>query len=264
MIDLTNRLMQHLYCTRRIFTLIKLLIVIAIIAILASLLMPALQKARMRAQCTTCLNNLNTLGKSLFLYCNDSNDFLPLGAYTSSDSIESKSWQHFLSPYCTRFKDAQEARLSCAGMLGTEETEKRHLDLMKPFVCPANEMRTWFQKMASLKIYSGNYAANGRAWGGPFAMPSDPTQYRSKIHQFDRLSFTGAIWDGGGATAPNALAAYTTYITYNNSNLIAGYVHNGKTNILYLDGHAKTPAKINPTLDMFINPDSPTLLFRKK
>ena len=55
-----------------------------------------------------------------------------------------------------------------------------------------------------------------------------------------------------------------TYITYNNSNLIAGYVHSGKTNILYLDGHAKTPVKINPTLDMFINPDSPTLLFRKK
>ena len=65
-------------CSEQNFTLIELLVVIAIIAILAAILLPALQSARARGQSAACQNNLKQIGYAFMQYGSDNQDWGPL------------------------------------------------------------------------------------------------------------------------------------------------------------------------------------------
>ena len=61
------------------FTLVELLVVIGIIAVLISILLPSLNKAREAAKRTQCLSNLRQIAVFLNMYANANNDYIPLG-----------------------------------------------------------------------------------------------------------------------------------------------------------------------------------------
>jgi prepilin-type N-terminal cleavage/methylation domain-containing protein len=144
-------------CHQTAFTLIELLVVIAIIAILAALLLPALTKAKVKAQSTQCLNNLRQVMLSWRLYADDYEGRLPYNTVFETDLT--KSW--------------------CTGWLQYNVST------------PDNTNTLLFSK-----ALMGPYFQNPRLFKCPGDPTFNPPARVPRVRSIAMNAFVGGFWDG--------------------------------------------------------------------
>ncbi len=156
---------------KKYFTLIELLVVIAIIAILAALLLPALNKARLTAQKSTCLNNTKTHTAAMLMYSSDYDDISPaMFSEITTTSLANYKWTNIL-----RYTPA-----SAMGQ-GFPHYMAHYVNSPKPMYCPLDKWlddskRVTVDNFHRWKNYSGSVYMDGHNTTYSFAMSTKVTK----------------------------------------------------------------------------------------
>lgn len=142
--------------------MVELLVVITIIAVLASMLLPVLSRVRASAKSMQCLSNVKSMGSALSMYSGDYNDYLP-SVGVSSDSTW---WPYLLSPYLGGPFIAAPLPMYNPG----QADNLTRLQTIKTYRCPDREYTVGGDRYAAGYSYGMNHAYRKSVGSGVYTL----------------------------------------------------------------------------------------------
>ena len=221
----------------KLFTLIELLVVIAIIAILAGMLLPALNKAKQTAMGISCKNNLKTIGSLTVSYVTDYSGFLPVEGKSDLPGMNGITWFSMMQTYLGNAVLVNGKYYDPINSQSTAVTTNYGGFLR----CPTDEFRlknsTYRARLAL------SYAFNGTVGVLPTLDGGKMTQLEWKLASVKHPSvrfYRADCTYMQKANAAVSMANYSKILGFSSSDSSNGEIalrHTGKSNVLFLDWH---------------------------
>ena len=230
---------------KKSFTLIELLVVIAIIAILAAMLLPALQQARARAQGTACISNLKNLYHGLSAYADANKEFFPAANSTVYHAEKKKKYTYFgWTAVLVMYKLLPEYKKGSKSNI---------------YLCPTGTyVPATTQGWSDTGDVSYGLAKGTTGWGQPAYYEPADTYYHANRIDFLKPEKKNAILGGDSIHTKslyqsNAITTKDPSVTNRGagigSNRVLHMRHNNKANVFYPAGHVKSLSKGEITPD---------------